>query len=91
MNPRPVAAATALLRLVEFLSTSAGLVISLTLRCFGASGELLAMDEEPRYSVFGGLGFAGVVATDSFGQILARTDVAAPGFLAAQYVAIEHF
>jgi hypothetical protein len=41
--------------------------------------------------MFGGLGFARVVATDSFGQILARTDVAAPGYLAAQYVATEHF
>ena len=44
LNPRPVAAATALPYPTELTSTSSGLVISLALRRFGASGEAFAVD-----------------------------------------------
>src|SRR4029077_19981602 len=44
LNPRPVAAATALPYPIELISTSSGLVISLALRRFGASGKAFTMD-----------------------------------------------
>src|SRR6266576_2000948 len=44
LNPRPVAAATALPYLIKLISTSSGLVISLALRRFGASGEAFAVE-----------------------------------------------
>jgi len=44
LNPRPVAAATALSYAIELISTSSGLVISLALRRFGAGGEAFAVD-----------------------------------------------
>jgi hypothetical protein len=36
------------------------------------------------------LGMTSVMAAYTLRQILARTDVAAPGFLAAEYVTIKH-
>ena len=43
-EPTAVAAATALPYPIELISTSSGLVISLALRRFGASGEASAVD-----------------------------------------------
>src|SRR5262249_9250444 len=91
LNPRPVAAATALLSPIELISTSAGLVVSLALRCFRTSGKTFAADQNPRHAMLRRFGLTGVVTTNSFSQILARTDVAPSGFLAAQYVTVKHF
>ena len=90
LNPRPVAAVTARQYLIEFISTSSGLVISLTPRCFRSTGKAFTMDENPWRSMFRRLGITSVMAANTLGQILARTDVSAPGFLAAQYVTIKH-
>jgi hypothetical protein len=43
LNPRLVVAATALRLAVEFTSTFSGLVVSLALHCFGASGKAFAV------------------------------------------------
>jgi hypothetical protein len=48
------------------------------------------MDENPWRSMFRRLGIASVMAANTLSQILARTDVSAPGFLAAQYATIKH-
>jgi hypothetical protein len=44
LNPRPVAAATALGLLLKLVSASTSLVISLALRCFRASGKAFTVD-----------------------------------------------
>ena len=44
LNPRPVAAATALSQLVELVSAPASLIILLALCCFGASGKGFTLD-----------------------------------------------
>jgi hypothetical protein len=44
LNPRPVAAATALRYFVELLPTSTGFVISLALRCFRTGGKAFTAD-----------------------------------------------
>ena len=43
------------------------------------------------YSVFRCFGIAGIMAVNSFGQILARIDVAPSGLLAQQHAAVKHF
>jgi len=90
LNPRPVAAATALQYLVEFISTSSALVIALAPWCFGATGKAFAMHENPWRSVFCRLGITSVMAANTLSQILARTDVAAPGFLTPQHITVKH-
>ena len=44
LNPRPVAAATALSQVAELLSALASLIISFALCCFGASGKGFTLD-----------------------------------------------
>ena len=90
LNPRPVAAATALQYPYELISTSSALVISLALRCFGTSGKAFTVDENPRRSMFRRLGITSVMAANTLSEIFARTDVAATSLLAAQYVTIKH-
>ena len=90
LNPRAVAAATALLQLFEFIPTSARLVRPLALCCCGPRGERFAVEQNPRQSMFCRLGFTSVVTANSFSQIFARAHVTSPGFLTAQDVTIIH-
>src|SRR5882757_253788 len=90
LNPRSVAAATALLYLIKLVSTFSGLVISLASQCFRASRKAFTVDKRPWHAVFRCLGFTGIMAPNSLSQIFARTDIAASGFLTAQHVTIKH-
>jgi hypothetical protein len=90
LNPRPVAAATALRELIEIISASPALVISLALCRFCPSGKAFTMDENPWGSMFRRLGATSVMAANTLRQIRARTHIAASGFLAAQHVAMKH-
>ena len=91
LNPRPVAAATALPKRIELISASSSLVILLASCCFRPGGEGFAVDEAPQHSMLCGLGIASVMAANTLSQILAKTHVAPSGFLAAQHVTIKHF
>src|SRR5436190_10144321 len=90
LNLRPVAAATGLQLFVQVIPSSPSLVISLSLRFTGTSVKALTVEQHPRYSVFRRFRIAGVMMTNSLGQILARTDVAPSGLLAQQHVTVKH-
>jgi len=91
LNPRPVAAATALLSLIELISAAPALVISLTLCCFGPRGKAFTVNQNPRHAMLSRFGIASVMAANALSQIFAGADVAPSGFLAAQYVTIKHY
>src|SRR4051812_18577248 len=90
LNLRPVAAATALQDLVEVVPAAAGLVTSLALRGTGTGVKVVTVKQHPGDSVFGRFRIAGIMATNSFAQILVRTDVAASGGSALQHVTVKH-
>src|SRR6478672_238176 len=90
LNLRPVAAATALQHLVKLVPASAGLVISLALCRTGTGVNTFTVKQHPRYSVFCRFRIASIMRTNSFAQILARTDVAASGRLALHHVTVRH-
>src|SRR2546421_12442184 len=68
LNPRPVAAATALPWFVELVSTASSFVVPLALRCFGSAGKAFATDQNPWHSMFGRLRLASVVAVNTISQ-----------------------
>ena len=90
LNLRPVAAATALQLFVQLIPSSSGLVISLALRSAGMGVKAFTVKQHPRYSVFCRFRIAGIMATNSLAQILARTDVAPSGLLTPQHVTVKH-
>ena len=90
LNLRPVAAATALQLFIQLIPSSPSLVISLALRRTGTSVKAFTLKQHPRYSVSRRFRIAGVMTTNSSGQILARTDVAPSGLLAQQHVTVKH-
>ena len=91
LNLRPVAAATALQQqLVQLIPTSTGLKIPFALSCTGTSVKAFAVQQHPRYSVFRRFRIAGIMATNSLGQVLGGADVAPAGLLALQHVTVKH-
>ena len=90
LNLRPFAAATALQHPVKLVPASAGLVISLALRGTGTGVKAFTAKQYPSYSMFRRFRIASVMTTNSFAEILARTDVAASGRLALQHVTVKH-
>jgi hypothetical protein len=83
LNPRPVAAATALRKCVEFISTTTRLEILLAFCCFRPGGKAFAVDENPGRSMLRRFGLAGIMTSNTIMQILARAHVTPSGFLAA--------
>ena len=74
----------------ELVPASAGLVLSLALRRTRTGVKSFHYEQHPRYSVFRRFRIDGVMATNSLGQILARTDVTASSRLALQDVTVNH-
>ena len=69
MNLRPVAAATALQKTVEFVATPSGFVIKLPLHRFAARRKTLAMNKDPGNSVLGRFHLTSVVAMETVREI----------------------
>jgi hypothetical protein len=84
LNPRPVAAATALqTQALEFIATTARFVISLSFWGFGATRKAFTVDQSPRHAMSGGFGMAQIVPPKTFNEVLARSQIATTGLAAA--------
>ncbi len=72
LNPRPVAAATALeAQALEFIATTAGFIISLSFCGFSATRKAFTVEQSPRHAMTGGFGMAQIVPPKTFIEVLA--------------------
>src|SRR5205823_2368291 len=90
LNPRPVAAATALPWFVELVSTASSFVVPLALRGCGSACTAFATYQNPWHSTCGRLRLASVVAVNTISQILAKTYILSLRDALPIYVAMKH-
>ena len=90
MNLRPVAAATALSELIEFIAPSPGFEISFSSHGRRAGHKIFEVKQSPRNPVLGRFRFTSVVVSKTIIEIFAESDVAATCLPAPQNINIKH-